>query len=332
MSDADSSSALPWRVARSDRELMRRTTPVLVVLFVFVAAFGYLERMYSQKFFDQTGRAEWIWGRREITRGTPLAFYATRNFDLPASRYYVRIKIAGDPEYTLYFNGAMVGARHMSDRNRRLDVYDVTSLARTQGNRIAVALRSTNGVGGLLASIDLAPENRNYIATDRTWRVIDSWTSDLVVRDPYAGAAPVLFGRPPAGKWNYLPVVPSPLLPEVQRIVNPIGAFTYKTAIPVIETPGGVAIVKAKPMRATAFDFGGPANGRVRLRLNYDAATSQLVYVRFANIQSELGVIDSGLEAFVFAPHEPAVIDATKRWFRYVAVYGQPAATVDVLE
>jgi hypothetical protein len=329
--EADSSKAR--LLSPADRDLMLRLTVVLGFLFLFVAAFSRLDLMYSQKFFDRTGRAEWIWGRLEMSRGTPLAFFATRDFDLPANRYFVRINIAGDPEYTLYFNGSAIGGRRMSDEDRRLDVYDVTPLARSKANRIVVAVRSTNGVGGLLASIDLAPENRNALVTDGAWKVIDSATPDLPLRDPGRGSSPVLLGRPPIGKWDYLKPAPGTPLQEIRRVIAPQRRISYKTAVPEIVFPGGVAVVKARPMRATAFDFGGPTSGRVRLHLEYDFGASHVVRVRFANAANELNAIDGNLQSFVFAPHEPIVIDSTTRTFRFVAVYGPKSeAIADVVE
>jgi hypothetical protein len=324
----------PWNaISPADRELMRRMTVALVFLFLFVAAFSQLDLMYSHKFFDSTGRAQWIWARAELSRGTPLAFFATRDFDLPANRYFVQIKIAGDPEYTLHFNGAVIGGRRMSDETSHLDVYDVTSLARAKGNRIVVAVRSSNGVGGLIAAIDIAPENRNVVVTDTTWKMIDSWSPDLPLRDSGPARRPTLIGRPPIGKWNYLLPSPATPLPEVKRVVAPRSSFAFKTAIPEIVFPGGVAIVKARPMRATAFDFGGPTAGRLRLHLNYDPGASQMVLVRFSNVKNELGAIDNNLESFVFAPHETVVVDEVRRMFRYAAVYGPISeATADVVE
>jgi len=320
-------------MSEADSSLLRRSTAVLAFLFVLAGAFWRLELMYSQKFYDRTGRAQWIWGRREITRGTVLAFYATRNFDLPPGRYYTHIKIAGDPDYTLIFNGETIGGSRMSDSNRHLDVYDVTKLARTKGNRIVVALRSTNGVGGLLLSIDIAPENRNVLVSDGSWRVINTWSPDLALRDPVPGVEPVLFGRPPIGKWNYLPETEASPFPAVKTIRTPVEVHAFKSAVPEIVFPGGVAVVKAKPMRATAFDFGGPCDGRVRLTLNYDPGSSEFVYVRFANVSNELGAVDNNTEAFVFAPHERVVIDTTRRMFRYVAVYGATSSVqAEVLE
>ncbi len=312
---------------------MRRMTVGLVFLFLFVAAFSQLELMYSHKFFDSTGRAEWIWARCEISRGTPLAFFATRNFDLPPNRYFVQIKIAGDPEYTLYFNGRVIGGRRMGDEDRHLDVYDVTPLALEKANRIVVAVRSRNGVGGLIVSVDIAPENRNVVVTDASWKMIDSWSPELPLRDSGPGRRPVLIGRPPIGKWNYLLPSPETQLPEAKRVVAPPSSFAFKTAIPEIVFPGGVAIVKARPMRATVFDFGGPTAGRLRLHLNYDLGVSYLVLVRFSNAQNELSAIDDNVESFVFAPHETVVIDEVKRTFRYAAVYGPISeTTADVVE
>src|SRR5881409_974356 len=92
----------------ADRVLVRRLTIALLVLFAFVAAYSQLYLLYVHKFFDITGRAEWIWPQHQLSREIPVAFFATRNFDLPPNRLFTRIKVFGDPEYTLYFNGAQI--------------------------------------------------------------------------------------------------------------------------------------------------------------------------------------------------------------------------------
>src|ERR1700730_5062560 len=94
-------------ISADDRRLMRRLTIALLVLFGLVAASSRLYLLYAHKFFDVTGRAQWIWAQHQLSRDIPVAFFATRNFDLPPNRQFARIKIAGDPEYTLYFNGAL---------------------------------------------------------------------------------------------------------------------------------------------------------------------------------------------------------------------------------
>src|SRR5713101_4485864 len=139
-------------ISETDRRLMRRLDIATFGLFLFTAAFHRLNLLYSHKFFDVTGRAQWIWPQHRFAANVPVAFFATRDFDLPKNRYFTRIKIAGDPQYTLYFNGREVGGRRTAE-DMALDVYDVSTLAHDGPNRIVVAARSANGVGGLLASV-----------------------------------------------------------------------------------------------------------------------------------------------------------------------------------
>src|ERR687885_2985841 len=79
-------------ISRADAALIKRLTIVIVAAFLFTAAFAHLEATYSHKFFDVTGKAKWIWPQVDIKADLPLAFYATRDFDLPANRYYTKIK------------------------------------------------------------------------------------------------------------------------------------------------------------------------------------------------------------------------------------------------
>ena len=71
-----------------------------------------------------------------------------------------------------------------NDEASAMDVYDVTPLARTKGNRIVVALRSPNGVGGLIAAVDVSADYQNLAITDASWHIVKRWAPDLLVRDP----------------------------------------------------------------------------------------------------------------------------------------------------
>src|SRR5258708_3588195 len=104
---------LPNIVSATDRRLMRRLTLILGFLFLFVFAFSRLQLLYGDKFYDvtNTGRAQWIWMPVRMVDGDPAAFYATRDLDLPPGRQFTQIKVLGDPEYTLYFNGVEIGGR-----------------------------------------------------------------------------------------------------------------------------------------------------------------------------------------------------------------------------
>lgn len=259
----------------------------------------------------------------------PLAFYATRNFALPASRYYTHIKVAADPEYTLYFNGREVGGRQMGEESR-LDVYDVSALARTGPNRIVVAVRSTNSVGGLIVAVDLAPEVANFVVTDSSWRIVAALTPDLLLRDPATYEKPVLLGEPPAGRWNYLEPQDRPVAPPPGSVVSPRSSFSFITALPEIRDASGTTIVVPRRERATAFDF-GEIDGRLRLTRLYNLDVPATVNVRFANAPEELRPIEGTIRPFVFAPGEATVADTEVRHFRFASVYGRPAKA-DVLK
>src|SRR6266550_1395229 len=185
----------------SDHSLVRRLAIAVLAIFAFVAAYDRLYILYGHKFFDVTGRAQWIWARHQISRDIPVAFFATHNFDLPPNRRFAYIKIAGDPEYTLYFNGTQVGGRRMGEETR-LDVYDVSKLARDRGNRVVIAARSANGVGGIIASIDVTEEYKNVEPTGSAWNIVRGWRDDLLLRDPPPElmSSPMPIGRPPIGR------------------------------------------------------------------------------------------------------------------------------------
>src|SRR5260221_480707 len=82
------------RILPGDLRLMRRLSLALGFLVLFVFAFSRLELLYGDKFFDvsNTGNGEWIWMPLRMADGTPAAFYATRDFDLPSSRQFTRIE------------------------------------------------------------------------------------------------------------------------------------------------------------------------------------------------------------------------------------------------
>jgi hypothetical protein len=308
----------------------RSTVNVLIAiaLTALVATFSIdrLWLLYAHKFYDVTGRAQWIWAQHQLSRNIPVAFFATREFDLPPNRYFTRIKIAGDPEYTLWFNGTEIGGRRTSDA-QALDVYDVSPIARTSANRMVIGVRSRDGVGGIIASVDAAPDVQNVIVTDGAWHIVRRWMDDLMVRDPDPSAItpPMRLGRPPIGRWNYLARQEGKRAEPPKRIVAPLSSFDFKTALPQVQVLGGVAVAVSQPKRATAYDF-GPVTGRARLTLRYVSGAAHAINVRFANVRSELFDIDGPVEPFVFAEGEQTIVDPVERRFRYVMVYGSEAS------
>ena len=315
----------------SDHSLTRRLAIAAIAIFAFVAAFDRLYLLYAHKFFDITGRAQWIWAQHQISRNIPVAFFATHNFDLPPNRQFARIKVAVDPEYTLYFNGTQVGGRRMAE-TAALDVYDVSKLARDRGNRLVIAARSANGVGGVIASIDVTDDYKNVEPTGNAWRIVRAWRDDLLVRDPPSAwmTTPTLIGRPPIGRWNFLASRTGDPAKPAGQVVPPKTEFRFKTAIPEVRDISGVPVVVPQPIAAVAYDFGGGVRGRVQFTTTYDNRVARAIRVRFANDRSELIAVEGPVERFVFAAGEKTIVDPEERAFRYVMVYGGQATAAVV--
>ena len=311
-------------IAHDDLVLMRRLSLALLAIFLFTLAFHRLNLMYSQKFFAVTGDAEWIWAHHPLSRGMPLAFFATRDFDIPPDRYFTKIKIAADPEYALYFNGRLIGAKREQNGDR-LDVYDVSDLARTGRNRIVVAARSATGVGGVIAAIDTRPDF-HLLATNSDWKIVRKWTDDLPLVDPPAieTAIPLLLGRPPMRRWNYLKERQAQFLTPPTRVVVPARSFPVAAALPDINVIGGVAVAGSHPMAAVAYDFGF-IDGHVQLITPPRPAGSQVIRVRRAYSESDLPPAEGLIDAYVIAPGERSITDPQVHNFRYVMVYGGKA-------
>jgi len=301
---------------------MKRLTIVLAFVFVFTAAFAHLEQTYSQKFFDITGRAKWIWAQHRMSDNEPVAFFATRDFDLPEQRYYTHLKILGDPEYSVFVNGREIAGRRVGEE-RALDLYDISDIVKTGRNRIVVGVRAPKGVGGLIASVDIAPETANWMVSDEQWRLYRNWDPRILARDiPGGWYAPLVIGDPPIGKWNYLSAKPAALTQPAATVIAPLESFQQIGSIPAIRTQGGVAVATADKQRATAFDFGF-TRGRIRLTLEKPPIHSRLVNVRLANARGELAFAEWNLRRVVFAPGETVVTTPESYDFRYVMVFGR---------
>jgi hypothetical protein len=314
----------------ADRDLVRRVTIAALAVFIFTAAFATLERTYSQKFHDVTGSAKWIWAAHRMSDNVPVAFYAARDFDLPQNRYFTHLKVLGDPEYTVYLNGREVAARRVGEE-RSLDFYDISQLVKTGRNRVVIAIRAPRGVGGLLAAIDIHPEVANWLVTDGSWKIYRKWTPLLLQRDLPQATAPVVIGEPPIGRWNYLTVVKQELEKPVTEVLQPREMFDHTGSVPTIETRSGVAVAGVQTQRASVFDFGPNAKGKVRLKIVPNRAGSQLVNVRYANVREELGLVDWGLRPLILAPGEGEITTPESREFRYVMVFNKKEVSATVV-
>lgn len=314
--------SLAGSITTEDRDLMKRLAIVFAFLFLATAGFAHLVRTYSQKFYDVTGEAQWIWAQHPMSAGEPVAFFASRDFDLPEHRLFTQIKVLGDPEYTLYVNGQEV-AGQLAGEDRKIQLYDLSDLVKTGRNRVVIAVRAAQGYGGLIAAIDISPETRNWIVTDASWRIYRSWSPELLARDlPSGWEPPMLVGEPPIGRWNFLDIENAQRTAAVKEVQQPVESFEVEGFIPRVKTRNGMAFATADPARATTFDFGF-TRGRLRLTIDRDRAFSRAVMVRYANARDELPLVEWTLRPVVFAPGERVVEIPESASFRYVMVFSK---------
>jgi hypothetical protein len=310
-------------IASRDLVLIRRFTALALFVLCLTAAFAFLLRFYSRRFESFTGPARWIWASHQISRNEPVVFFAARDFDLPPTRHFTHLKVFADPEYTLYFNGRQIAARR-SGNEQHLDVYDVSAQARTGRNRVLVAVRSTNGVGGLIGSLDIANEVENFVVTDRGWKIFRVWNDALPVRDAGSARAPMILGVPPLGRWDFLAPKNAAFDPPQQRVIEPKQAIEFRATLPTVRIVEGVAVATQRAVRATAYDF-GPTAGRVRFTLIGENPVPPVISYRLANVPEEFKVVESRTRSTAFAAGERSVTEPEAHRFRYVIVFGGKA-------
>jgi len=310
---------------------MKRLGAVFIFLFVATAGFSHLVRTYSQKFYDVTGEARWIWAQQPMGANEPIAFFAARDIDLPDNRVFTHIKVLGDPEYTLFINGQKIAGRLVGE-DRKIHNYDVSDLVKTGRNRVVIAVRAARGFGGLIVAMDIGPETRNWIVSDASWHIYRAWDPQLLARDlDGAWEPPMLIGEPPIGRWNFLDVENHQLAAAEQEVTAPKESFEVDGFIPVVRTQNGVAVATKDAEKATAFDFGGFVRGRLRLTLQSENHFSRAVMVRYANARHELPLVEWNLRPVVFAPGERVVeIPEENPNFRYAMIFARDV-TVEVV-
>lgn len=297
-----------------------RAVVVTLALFVTFAFFVSTYRFFQQKFFITTGAAEWIWVTDPMRKEQPVAAFFARDFQIPASAQYVRLNVAADPGYTVYFNGAVVGRSTFAPL-KTIDSYDVTFLKKHGTNRLVIAVRSGKGSGGLLATVDFGPMSRNLIVTDGSWIVHRTWADGLLQRDlPFA--QPVrTFGSPPIGRWNFPRRADKVAHTTAEREVSASSVVEVEGAIRETRIMSGVAVASLRREKARAYDF-DHVNGN--LVLTREGVAPEVVLVRFANAPEELP-LEGSVVPMVFAAGERRMVDPAAREFRYAMVYGSEA-------
>ena len=53
---------------------------LVAVIGLITGSFVFLHRFFSDKFYDRTGRAQWLWQEHRFASRDPVAFFAARTF------------------------------------------------------------------------------------------------------------------------------------------------------------------------------------------------------------------------------------------------------------
>ncbi|MFY9552520.1 MAG: hypothetical protein WAU32_15345 [Thermoanaerobaculia bacterium] len=189
----------------------------IVLTVLAAAAVRALIRAHEDRMRLSTGRAEWIWYTKHVPEPRPLAFVATRDFELVKAPERALAKLFVDRDHVLYVNGSRAGSGSQRPGDS-LALYEVAPLLKPGINRVAIAAASPTGIGGILFSLDVFGMGRNAVVSDDRWRV------DLTPEAVASGARyrPAVWGRPPQYPWRY------PRMPEPRELENFKSQFSNK--------------------------------------------------------------------------------------------------------
>jgi hypothetical protein len=268
-----------------------------------------------------TASAQWIWKPRDDRDHNPDAFYAIRDFDLPAPPARARLLVTADEEYVVTLNGKPVGAGAF-EPGAPLDVYEVGPLLLPGGNRLVVELRSGRGAGGLLASLVDEAAGRQLVATDGQWRIQPAHQLGLArgwlpIR---GGAAAFCWGYPPIGRWEVpKPGAPRPLIGEETGPPLPPASM-----LP-LPLPAGLSDGQA-PGSPILYDWGRPVEGYLTLEMPPAKELGMALLFTGETPPDPLAVRPTAPILVMAGRHD--WMDARPRRFRYALLVGlkRPAA------
>jgi hypothetical protein len=262
-----------------------------------------------------TGEAEWIWQERNRRDVSPAAFLAARDFYLESVPVRARLLVAADEEYLLSLNNHPVG-RGGSPYRGQPDLYDVTPLLQSGGNRLVAELRNGRGQGGFLLRLDDAA-GRPLVVSDGEWRVFNRCSFGLergwLPLDQ--GDRPQVWGVPPLGRWG---------LPGAAH-GKPLGlAFAAESRLAPLSAqpralsalPGGTAV----PGAGVLLDFGRETTGY--LTLERPAAEELAVGLLWVGLEPPDPFSSRPAGTVLLMPGRGSWSDAHPRRFRYALVVG----------
>ncbi|MCZ6507276.1 MAG: hypothetical protein O7A04_04405 [Acidobacteria bacterium] len=269
--------------------------------------------------------AEWIWAHARGEPGTPMAFFAVKDFELAFKPRTAELRILADEEYHVTLNGRGLAAGRYRDGNG-LDAYPVGRALERGWNRIFVELRSVRGVGGMLLRLDASGADGQSVTvvSDGSWRILRRFDPDAV-RPGHSQYSedPVVWGVQPAGRWGLRRAAPRALTMlrlqgKRRRRPVPAKAIRLQGHRWLEVEPGG-----REPLGPwVSFDFRSERVGFLNLHFADAEASTAYVYYGLRRPREGLG------------EHDDVIIRANGRalWtacaparFRFVTIVGASA-------
>ncbi|MEM1183199.1 MAG: hypothetical protein AAGM22_32955 [Acidobacteriota bacterium] len=310
-----------------------RGRPLLTLAVVFFAALAlsWAEAAYRghRAALSQAGPGvQWIWAPEAAKRGEPTAFFAVRDFHIPAdSKLWIQLTV--DEAHSLWVNGRRVGSGLYVEA-APAELYDVSDFVKAGWNRVMIEASSGRGAGGILASLRLDDPSEVFLGSDDGWRIFEDSERWLIAgfrtMEPGLGRAPVVWQLPPTGRWR-LPeeVRPGRRLAEFEPFIYPL-RLRHPSAPSTPEIWRQLEPRERLPNLETqaVFEFPGQVLGHLEMGLDADAGPGLLFF------DDE----DPGSPAGRSADAVLAAVPGLREWhdpqarrFRYVTVVG--AAPVD---
>ncbi|MEM8998560.1 MAG: hypothetical protein AAGF23_27485 [Acidobacteriota bacterium] len=304
-----------------------RKHPLFGLLMIFLAAIGLSAAEGAYRHFKAAAEpgvgARWIWAPGAAERGEPTAFFAVRDLRLEAgSRLWVVIRV--DESYSLWVNGRRVGSGTYRE-GEPAERYDVSDFLKAGWNRFMVEAASSRGAGGVLVSLRLGDPETVLTGSDGDWRLFVRAERSLIAGiralEPGIGEAPVVWRRPPTGRWR-LPQTVS----EGQRLAE-FDPFFYPRRLRHPAAKSTPEVWRQLEPRErlphletqVVLDFGDEVTGHLEMGLDADAGPALL----FFDTEDPGPPAGRGADAAMVAvPGQREWHDPQARSFRFVTIVG----------
>jgi hypothetical protein len=267
-----------------------------------------------------TRNAAWIWSPEAEPGKAPVTFLAIHDFHLAYPATAARLLVQGDEEAHVYLNGEPIALYRYLESDALASI-EVARFLLPGENRIAVELRSSQGMGGLLLALEVTGREHLWFGTDASWRIVrELGEQTLVAGTPLPEAEPArVLSLPPAGRWGR-PVAGPEQPPLRGLLLRADGMPPHRARSEILTrwTTVGAADWETPPVgRRVVFDWGQEVTGYLNFSFSLTRGAKGLYFAGRGPKDPDRAVPTGWLEK----------LDGTRTWtateprsFRYVTV------------